>query len=164
MSNRIPSSLMWLIDKRARLDGEIKKTRASINKMHELVQELSNIELDLAAIDRALNLHKLTVDTELIKPISSQYKTNKLPYGDLSRAILKCLEHVQGTPMSTADIATSVSARYDQLGAVPQDYQQLYLSVRYRLKSLANDGVIERYFFQLNKKKVHWRLVQPKVD
>lgn len=51
MAPKIPSSLKWLIDKCARLDAEIKKTRASLSSAKQLIEELSKLEDDLAAID-----------------------------------------------------------------------------------------------------------------
>ena len=41
MSNRIPPSLSWLIDKRARIDGEMKKTQKSLDRALDMtVSEL----------------------------------------------------------------------------------------------------------------------------
>lgn len=59
MTGRLPPSLTWLIDKRARLDGEIKKMQGSVAHAKQLIQELSTIEEDLQAIDRALQLHTI---------------------------------------------------------------------------------------------------------
>lgn len=57
MTPKIPSSLKWLIDKRARLQGEIQKTRASLATAKQLIEELSKLEADLVAIDHSLRLH-----------------------------------------------------------------------------------------------------------
>lgn len=53
------SSLNWLIDKRARLDGEIQKTEQSLLKAKGLIGELSKLKESLAAIDHALSLHEI---------------------------------------------------------------------------------------------------------
>jgi hypothetical protein len=88
MSTRIPSSLKWLIDKRARLDAEIRKTQSSIAKNKELIKELSSLKKNLSAIDKALELHEISVDVTLIEPVKSHYKRIDLPHGELTSSIL----------------------------------------------------------------------------
>jgi hypothetical protein len=80
-----------------------------------------------------------------------------------THAILKSLEQAKGDPMCTKDVAISISTACDQFGAVPQDYNQPYLSVRYRLKDLAKDEVIERYYYPIVKRKVYWKLARPEA-
>lgn len=53
MSNDIPSLLKLLIDKRARIDAEIKNTRISLAKAKQLIKGLS----ELGAILRLLIEH-----------------------------------------------------------------------------------------------------------
>lgn len=67
MSSRIPSSLKWLIDKRARLDAEIRKTEAFLAKAKDLINELSNLKESLNAIDHTLSLYEIKVDINLIQ-------------------------------------------------------------------------------------------------
>jgi len=52
MGPRIPSSLKWLIDTRARLDGEIKRVEASTARAQRLLNELKQIKADLSVVDR----------------------------------------------------------------------------------------------------------------
>lgn len=97
MTPKIPSSLKWLIDKRARLEGGIKKTRASLATAKQLIEELSKLEEDLAAIDRSLGLHDIQIQIEHIQPIRSHYVRIKLPRGELTKSILLCLR-LEPTP------------------------------------------------------------------
>jgi hypothetical protein len=115
MANKIPPSLKWLIDKRARLDGEIKKTEAAVKRTQHLIEELSTIKADLAAIDRALRLHDLQVDVDVIQPIRNQYVRTNVPYGELTRTIFLCLRLHEGRPVSTDRLVEFVAARFADL-------------------------------------------------
>lgn len=105
MSTKIPSSLKWLIDKRARLDAEIEKTQSSNEKAKKLTKELASLKKSLLAIDKALEMHEISVDVNLIKSIKSHYKRIDLPHGELTRCILTCLRKYQGVqPVEKAEI------------------------------------------------------------
>lgn len=146
MSTRIPPSLSWLIDKRARLDAEIKKTEKSLIKAKGLIEELSNLKENLAAVDKTLSLHDIPIDINLIKPMRSQYIRIKLPHGELTRSILLCLRLNQGDHLvTTSEIAAFIVARNADLAAQPEHRSQLSLSLHNRLKGLAREGVIQRH-------------------
>ncbi|WP_221763226.1 hypothetical protein [Methyloradius palustris] len=89
MVNRIPPSLNWLIDKRARLAGDIQRTNKALLKVQHLVSKLRELETALEAVDRSLQLHEIQVDVENIKPIRS-HQTPKLKFqhGDISHLVL----------------------------------------------------------------------------
>ncbi|HMN13634.1 MAG TPA: hypothetical protein PKD55_15050 [Bellilinea sp.] len=145
MSQRIPSSLKWLIDKRARIDAEIKKTRASLKTAEALIKELSVLEVDLAAIDRSLGLHEIKIEVENIPPIRSNYVRIKLPHGELTRSILLCLRLKEGTPASMSTIAAFVEARHADLTAEKECRTALHRTIHYRLKNLCRSGVLQRH-------------------
>lgn len=146
MSTRIPSSLKWLIDKRARLDAEMQKTRASLAKAKKLIKELSEIEKDLKAIDKALELHEVRVDTSLISPVNSHYNRVNLPQGELTRSILMCLrQHESNQPVSKTEIVQFIRSRHPDLIDESEVRSWLLKSVSYRLKSLYRDGVLQRH-------------------
>ncbi len=113
MSNRIPPSLNWLIDKRARVSGEIEKTKRSLKQAQLLIAELEELEAKLKAIDTTLNLHDIQVDISLIKPITSSYYRLKIPYGELTKSILTCIK-LYGTlsPVSKSTIVDFVITRH----------------------------------------------------
>lgn len=117
MAPKIPSSLKWLIDKRARLDAEITKTRASLSYAKKLIEELSKLEDDLAAIDRSLGLHEIKVQLEHIQPVRSHYVRVDLPRGELTRSILLCLRLREGAPARMGEIVSFIEARHGDLGA-----------------------------------------------
>lgn len=146
MSTRIPSSLKWLIDKRARLDAEMQKTRAALEKTKKLIEELSEIEKSLTAIDTALALHEIRVDTSLISPVRTQYNRINLPHGELTRLILMCLrQHKNGQPVSKTQIVEFIKNRHPELSDQDEGRMWLKRSVTYRLKSLYKGGILQRH-------------------
>lgn len=145
MAQRIPSSLKWLIDKRARIDAEIKKTRASLKTAEALIKELSGLEEDLAAIDRSLGLHEIKIEVENIPPVRSHYVRIKLPHGELTRSILLCLRLQEGTPVSMSAIAAFIEARHADLTAEKESRAALHRTIHYRLKNLYRSGVLQRH-------------------
>ncbi|MDP3744601.1 MAG: hypothetical protein Q8Q76_09730 [Methylotenera sp.] len=91
MANRIPPSLMWLINKRARLAGEIIQTKKALHKVQHIVSKLRNLEKSLETIDSSLKLHDIQVDLENIKPIRPQTYRMKFPRGYISRYVMEYL-------------------------------------------------------------------------
>jgi hypothetical protein len=145
MTSKIPSSLKWLIDKRARLDGEIKKTRASLTSAKQLIEELSKLEDDLAAIDRSLGLHEIQVEVEHIQPIRSHYVRVKLPHGELTKSILLCLRLREGVPARMTEIVAFIEARHGDLSASVGSREVFHRSVHNRLKNLCREGRLRRH-------------------
>jgi hypothetical protein len=146
MSTRIPSSLKWLIDKRARLDAEVQKTRASLANAKKLIKELSALEKDLSAIDMALRIHEIEVDPSLISPIKSHYHRINLPHGELTRCIFKCLrQHGPETPISKTEIVAFIEAEHPELINSVEVKTWLPRSVQYRLRCLYHQGAIKRH-------------------
>lgn len=159
MSTRIPSSLKWLIDKRARLDAEIQKTQSSLVKAKKLLKELSNLKKSLSAIDQALSLHEIEVDVSLIQPVKTQYKRINLPHGELTRSILMCLRLYEGKrPVGMSEIAAFISSRYPNLSDDNLHRITLSRSVHYRLKDLAARGVIVRHHDPKSSHEGIWSL------
>lgn len=95
MTNKIPPSLNWLIDKRARVAGEIAKTKRSLKEAKTLIKDLEELEIKLSAIDTTLDLHDIKVDVNLIVPIESHEIRVNIPHGELSKSILTCIRLYQ---------------------------------------------------------------------
>jgi hypothetical protein len=162
MSNRIPPSLKWLIDKRARLDGEVVslekliaqfehlsarfcKLESLMNRVQASIKKIDETRANLAAIDRALALHHIKVDPENISPI--QHRDGRypgLPYGILTKLLLTRLKQKKGVDVSTDELTSYVADHAHDLGLEAYDNIKVRQSVRYRLKGLAIAGVIER--------------------
>lgn len=126
MSTKIPSSLKWLIDKRARLEAEIRKTESSVKKAQALINDLSDLKQKLAAIDEALSMHEIQINIDLIQPVRSHYVRINLKYGDLTKSILMCLRlNGVGVPVRTSDIVEFIAARHADLEIEPQKRSKL---------------------------------------
>lgn len=161
MSSRIPSSLKWLIDKRARLDAEIKKTEASLTRAQGLIKELSNLKKSLVAIDRTLALHEIKIDVTLIRPVQSHYVRINLPHGELTRSILLCIRlRASERPACMSEIVSFIEARYADIGAQPERREQLVNSVHNRLKCMARRGVIKRHHPMKTNAEGLWSLAE----
>lgn len=159
MTPKIPSSLKWLIDKRARLDAEIKKTEASISKVKNLVTELTKLKDSLAAIDHTLEMHEIKVDIDLIRPVRSHYVRVNLPYGSLTKSILMCIRlNQEEGPVSTSQIVSFITARHADLDVKPEKRVKLNQSVHNRLKILSREGVLKRHHDKKTNKEGLWTL------
>lgn len=158
MSPRLPSSLKWLIDKRARLDAEIRKTRLSLENAKQLIVELSKLEEDLASVDRTLRLHEIKVDVENIKPLRSHYVRIKLPRGELTRSILLCLRLRDGLPATMGEIAEFIEARHSDLNVSAASRKVFRRSVHDRLKCLYHEGRLKRHHAPSSTSEGVWSL------
>jgi len=164
MTNRIPPSLNWLIDKRARISGEIEKTRRSLKQAQSLIVELEDLEIKLKAIDTTLKLHDIQVDIGLIKPISSNYYRLKIPHGELTKSILTCIKlYGSLSPVTKSTIVDFVIARHFDFDADKIAISQIRASIHNRLKNLCRDGVIDRCYLPDSTKNVLWK-INPKLN
>jgi len=146
MANRIPPSLSWLIDKRARIAGEIEKTRRSLKKAQALIEDLEDLEEKLKAIDTALDLHHIKIDISLISPIQSKELRLNIPHGELTKSILLCIKlYGESSPVSKATIVDFVIARHFDFNSSKITSAQVGLSVQRRLKSLYHEGHLVRH-------------------
>lgn len=142
MNARLPSSLKWLIDKRARLDAELKRTEESARRARSLLAELEELRATLKAVDETLKLHEIQVDLENIQPVRSHYRRLKLPRGTLTAAIMNALSATRGGTLTTTEIVFAVVKQCPALDNGVVSQRQVKESVRYRLKDLKERGVV----------------------
>lgn len=155
---RLPSSLKWLIDRRARVAGEIKKLERLAEKCQRLLDELRPLQDLLAAVDQTLGLHDIEVDVSLIPPIRSQEVRINLPHGELTRTILLCLRINDGLPLSTDEIVAFIVARHADLECIASPATILRRSVRYRLKNLCREGLVVSHHARGGRQVGFWSL------
>lgn len=159
MSIRIPPSLKWLIDKRARISGEINKTRKSLDKAHELINEMHDLEDTLSAIDMTLALHEIQIDKTLIRPINSHYIRLKIPHGGINYAVLACLKlYNEGSPVSKSTINNFVIAKYYDPDENSIPFKQIARSIHQSLNRLNADGKIIRFHNPKLNEEGLWKL------
>ncbi len=161
MTNRIPPSLNWLIDKRARIAGEIEKTKHSLKRAQDLIEELEDLEVKLKAIDTTLELHHIKIDVSLISPIKSKELRLNIPHGELTKSILLCIKLFgENSPVSKATIVDFVIARHFDLNASKITSVQIGLSVQRRLKSLYHEGYLLRHHSKSTSNFGLWSLAE----
>jgi hypothetical protein len=162
MQTRTPSSLKWLVDKRARLVQEIRRTEIEARSIGlELEKRCDALRRDLAALDRVLSLHEIAIDPESIPPINGQRARRALPHSYLTRSIMKCLRLANGSWCSTLEIALFVATTAN-LDIESRAFSEIRLSTRYRLKNLHAAGrVIRRHEGRRNTEN-YWSL--PPLD
>lgn len=123
MAIRIPSSLHWLIDKRARLAGDIIKTKRALKKVQHLVNRLSKLESELNTIDSTLRLHEIQIDVENIKPIREQVRLLAFPYGDVGKYVLEFLmDNHHASPILKCEIVYFLICKHQKYQAEPISY------------------------------------------
>lgn len=147
MTSRIPPSLKWLIDKRARVDAEIRKTKQALATAKYLIDELAKLEEILAAIDTTFELHKIQIDKSLIAPIRSHYVRINLPHGELTRSVLLCLrlKKDENRPVGLFEITGFVEARHADLTAEKGSRARLTRSISKCLDRLYRTGRVTRH-------------------
>lgn len=145
MSTRIPPSLNWLIDKRARISGEIEKTKKSLKLLRELTKELKDIEAHLSSLDKAFELHEVQIDVSLITPIKSKYNRLKIPHGGINKAALTCLKLNCSSPsVPKSKIVDFLISEYYKPNQEYIPYAEIGQSVSQALNRLYAKGLIQR--------------------
>lgn len=167
---RTPSSLAWLLKKRARLSGEIIKIeaaeevrlrevgvrlealdaqRANVVLMSNQVarsceQHLAALRRDLEATDQVLRLHEVQIDPDLIAPIQTHIQRAATDYGEMTRLILACLKHGKNRPQSTTQVTNFLINAIGSTGHAI-DYSDFRYRVRKRLQRLTREGQVKRH-------------------
>lgn len=159
MANRIPPSLKWLIDKRARIAGEIAKTKRSLKTIQVLIKDLEDLEFKLQSIDATLELHDIKVDVDLIGNIETKHLRLNIPHGELTRSILTCIRiYGENGPVSKVRIVDFIIARHFDGNAEEITHAQIAKSVQIRLKCLHRAGRLNRHHSAITSEFGLWSL------
>ena len=180
---RTPPSLKWLLDKRARLSGEIQKledgreqritqlketfrtahlramrARRKIAWLETVVPEqIETLKATLHAIDHSISLHEIQIDPESIRPIK-KFSTRLLPSGVMTRSVYAILQDAAPHPMSTTAIAAAIAHRCGLNLNDDNAVRQLRQRVRYRLKDMCNQGKLVRHHKEIGRVEGLWTL------
>lgn len=178
--HKTPSSLHWLIRKKAKLSGEIsniEKTlptslaysqlnletaerkfielRENHNKNLSLGHKLPKLKSQLEAIEIALTLHEVQINTDLIRPVGISKKKAYGPYGSVTRNIYECLRlHRKAT---TREITLFVMAN-NELDKDKIDFEDMRVAIRKRLRTLVHQGKVERLHKPLGSAEGIWKI------
>lgn len=166
---RTPPSLKWLINKRARLLGEISKIELrqqerienAEQRLKAAEQELESarrflhfecdvtsqhaqkLKENLQAIDATLGLHEIQIDPQIISPIRTQDTKRALPYGKVTRLIFEYLGVSNGAPITTTELAVFISTR-ENLNLDKNEFTEFKIKVGHRLRCLMRERKIVR--------------------
>jgi len=183
-----PSSLKWLINRRARLSGELSQSlkleakRASaldaeIIKASEaymaLVQRNEEdilrhqrfVEMTqhaIAATDVLLREHEIPIDSAAIGEIQQHRNQRKTNYNEMTRLIFECLRKANGQHLSTTEVAVYVSTKcapsMDEF-----EFSEFKYAVRKRLGHLVWEGRLDRIHLPRTSIEGRWKLL-PESD
>lgn len=146
MANRIPPSLNWLIDKRARVAGEIAKCKRSLKDAKTLLKDIEDLQIKLEAIDTTLDLHDIKVDISLITPIESKDLRISIPYGQMRKSILTCIRlYQENGPVSRDLIERFLINRHVDFQGDKVDRLKFKRIVHNALKNLYHSGYLVRH-------------------
>ena len=161
MRTKTPSSLKWLVDRRARLaydlERDAKEAKASAFRASSLAAKIEVMRGDLAAIDRALSLHEVRVHPESIAPRNTWRVDRLFGHNHLTRNLLLCLRQSQGRWCSTSELMAFVAKR-GKVAITPDLYPALRLSVRKRLQNLRAAGRVVRQHGAKTRQEGYWAL------
>lgn len=132
---------------------------------------LPNLQADLVAIDRALKMHDIRVDTECIPSIAPRRQRPCLPHGGLTRALLQFLRESEDTPLSTDELTMMLLDRWTDLNENSPDsivsmpsFTQLRYSIHSRMKNLAKDKIVIRAPRVSGSRTPRWLLFTGHLD
>lgn len=158
MTTRIPPSLKWLINKRARLQGDIAKAEKELTELIKLKQrDIQAIRNNLAAVDNTIRMHEIPIDPTLIRPICGATKKRLFPYGGLTNLVLSCVSKAHPCSITTTEISVLIA---ENVNIDPQGefFLELRTSVRHRLKNMCVDGWVERTHSVKANQEGSWQL------
>lgn len=180
---KIPSSLKWLVTRRARITGELTKAQAKeARRVHEFHAEIARLEAeqaevqrmhsyaltshaalcnsleqDLLAMDQVLRLHEIQIDPDLIASIRSQENMAATDHGQMTRLIYECLRLNEGQACTATQAALHITTMLGNTGGA-YGFSDLRYRVRKRLQHLAWEGKLERMHEQKGALEGKWRL------
>lgn len=180
---RTPPALKWLIDKRARLSGELIKLREQnpftlkdLDKEVErarfayeaalaaraagernIALEKEKIEANIRAVDATMALHDVKIDPNIVPPIRSQDHRLFRNHGEITRSIYATLRKAQGIPLSALDIAIYMQKSLG-LDLTEEELKQLRKKIRMMMKSLCWQGKLVRIHQAKTRQEGRWIL------
>lgn len=155
---RTPSSMAWLIKKRASLQGRIEHKLETREKLQSDIRELRK---QLKAIDEVIRQHEVAVDPDAVHGRKPRRKS-LVPYGQLGRFLLEKLREADGKPCGTTDLAVAFM-QSSGLAVTLLDLKDVRRRVANRLRDFAQDGVVRPAHTPDERgvvKEGYWTLVQ----
>ncbi|KPF65950.1 hypothetical protein IP84_17365 [beta proteobacterium AAP99] len=140
----------------ARVEKQVDAYAALHAKRREVLRK------DLEVIDRAIRLHDIPIDPTVIPAIRTQTSGRLFNHRGLTRSILVALRSQHPEPVKTTDVALVLAAR---LGIDPlsNEFADLRLRTRMRLKDMCSNGVVRRLHASRTGYEGSWRLAEDAI-
>lgn len=177
-----PSSLHWLIDRHARLKGDLKTLREAekshqakltkrLAQMHQAIAQaqsqetarlliyqrhLKDVEAQIEATAMLISTHEVPIDPAVIRAVRGHKKDRVVPPGMITRAIYKVLGSADG-PCSALQVAHFVIASLPK-SLNERDASKVRYVVRQRMKNMTLEGKLVRCSDDPLSKQGQWTL------
>ena len=135
---RTPSSMAWLIKKKATLLGRIEKSE---KLLRDLPDQIAAMKAEASALDIVIPMHEVEIDPHAIKSRRPKRKS-VLPYGVVTRGIYECLRQAKDKTITSLEISIHIAKAQ---GIPLTRSSAIKISVKKRLKSLAAENKIIRH-------------------
>lgn len=159
MQIKIPSSLKWLVNKRARTANELELHRRHLDVINAEILDLEpliqSMQADLDAIDRTISMHEIQLNPEKIPNIRSKPRHTSFANKDITKLMFSYLRFQGELWSPTSQIAAYVW----RAAGFPGEYSpEFRLAIRYRLRDQVRANKIERTMTRSTRKdQVQWR-------
>lgn len=146
--------MSWLIGERSRIKGQLDRCRKQFD---ELPAKMANLEFLLASIDVVIPMHEVKVDPTVIVGRKPR-RPSPVPYGSVTRFLLKALKEAKGKPVYTTELAFRFAReqRIDLLVTSPSDLTDRIGS---RLRDLVNKGLVRKHPSGKQRTPFGWSMV-----
>lgn len=161
MPIKIPSSLKWLANKRARTAHILELHRQRLDVINaeivDLEPLLQSLQADLDAIDRTISMHEIQLNPEKIPNIQSKPRKQGLAHGGITKLIFSFLRAQGEQWSSTSQISENVWRAAGFSGEYDSEFR---LAIRYRLRDQVRANKIERTKKRATRNDhVQWRVL-----
>jgi len=142
-----PSSLMWLIRKYSRREGEKQRheegMRRALIELSARRLAIRQLNQELRHIKAVMRMHEVRVDPRDLKAIRPHRQPAVLEYGGITRTAFRTLRQAQKNTATTREI---VAAVFNAMPKRPEgdDAKRITERVRIRLCIMARQGMITR--------------------
>jgi hypothetical protein len=160
MQIKIPSSLKWLANKRARTAYKLELFRRRLDVLKsetvDIESSVQSIQADLDAIDRTISMHEIQLNPEKIPFIQSKPRLLNFANKNLTKLMVSYLKS-QGNQWSPTN---QIVAHVWQAAGFPGEFDpEFRLAIRHRLKDHVRANKIERTKQRSTRKEqVQWRI------
>lgn len=134
---RTPSSMAWLIKKKAILLGKIEKGE---KLLRELPDQIAAMKAEASALDIVIPMHEVIIDPHAIKGRRPKSKP-VLPYGVVTRGIYERLRLADGAPITSLEIAIHIA---NEQGIPVTRASSIRITVKKRLQAMAAENKVIR--------------------